>query len=300
MKKTRKVITLTAMLALSLSILSVGALGGREAPIAENLEITTYRGVSAGGQLKAVDPDGDVLRFEVTTPPVKGALTLEENGRFVYTPAEGKRGRDYFGFKAYDAAGNASGEGTVIIKIEKQKTKVTYSDMDGNGAYCAAAALAENGIFVGERIGGEYVFKPEAAVTRGEFLAMCLKLTDSDILSGVMTTGFADDGEIPAYLKPYVSTALLSGIISGYTDGVKTAVFNGENAISYPEAAVMLNRALALTDVSAQRHDSAIPVWAAQACANLSACRISDYSGEISLTRADCARLLYNAMKLAA
>jgi hypothetical protein len=298
MRKICNAIALCLAMVLSLSVLGVAALGSGAAPIAENLEISTYRNVSVGGQLMATDPDGDLLRFEVTTPPVKGELLLKENGSFVYTPGEGKRGRDYFGFKAYDAAGNSSSEGTVIIKIEKQKTKIAYSDMEGNGAHCAAIALAENDIFIGESIGGRHVFNPGAPVTRGEFLAMCMKLADSDILSGVITTGFADDGQIPAYLKPYVSTALLTGIISGYSDGLSTAVFNGGNAISYPEAAVMLNRALKLTDVRVENYQEAAPVWAAQACANLSACRISQYSEEPSLTRADCAGLLYNAMKL--
>ena len=170
--------------------------------------------------------------------------------------------------------------------------------MDGSGAYCAAIALAENDIFVGESIGGQYVFSPNDPVTRGEFLTTCLKLTGSDILSGVITTGFADDSEIPAYMKPYVSTALLTGVISGYSNGINSAVFNGDNYISYPEAAVMLNKALNLTDVSAESYGEAVPVWAAQACANLSACRISNYSDVPQLTRADCAVLLYNAMSI--
>ncbi|MFB0919728.1 MAG: S-layer homology domain-containing protein, partial [Oscillospiraceae bacterium] len=142
------------------------------------------------------------------------------------------------------------------------------------------------------------VFNPSAPVTRGEFLAMCMKLSDSDILSGVITTGFADDSEIPAYLKPYVSTALLTGVISGYSDGVNTAVFNSSNYISYPEAAVMLNKTLDLTNVNAETYGGAAPVWAEQACANLCACNISDYTDLPQLTRADCAKLLYNAMSI--
>ena len=298
MKKTCNVIALTLVFVLTLSIINVGAIGTGSAPIAENFEISTYRNVSVGGVLKATDPDGDMLKFEITTPPSKGEIELKDNGSFVYTPAKGKRGRDYFGYKAIDAAGNVSSEATVIIKIEKQKTKIAYSDMDGSGAYCAAIALAENDIFVGESIGGQYVFSPNDPVTRGEFLTMCLKLTGSDILSGVITTGFADDSEIPAYMKPYVSTALLTGVISGYSNGINSAVFNGDNYISYPEAAVMLNKALNLTDVSAESYGEAVPVWASQACANLSACRISNYSDVPQLTRADCAVLLYNAMSI--
>ena len=297
-RKTVNVIALTLMLVLTLGMIYVGAENKSAAPIAENLELMTYRNISVGGQLKATDPDGDILRFEITTAPSKGDIVLKDNGCFVYTPASGKRGRDYFGYKAVDNNGNMSSEATVIIKIEKQKTKIAYSDMGGNGAYCSAIALAEKNIFVGECLGGQYVFNPNQPVTRGEFLTMCLKLTDSDILSGVITTGFADDSEIPSYQKPYVSTALLTGVINGYSDGVNTAVFNGESYISYPEAAVMLNKALSLTDVNTSNYNNAAPVWAAQACANLSACRISEYSHENELTRADCAKLLYNAMSV--
>lgn len=297
-RKIVNVIALTLMLVLTLGMIYVGAENKGDSPIAENLEVATYRNVSVGGQLKATDPDGDILKFEITTSPTKGDIELKDNGCFVYTPADGKRGRDYFGYKAIDNKGNMSSEATVIIKIEKQKTKIAYSDMGGNGAYCAAISLAENDVFVGECLGGQYVFNPDKPVTRGEFLTMCLKLTNSDILSGVITTGFADDSKIPSYLKPYVSTALLTGVINGYSDGVNTAVFNGESYISYPEAAVMLNKALNLTDVNAEKYTAAAPVWAAQACANLSACRISEYSLENQLTRADCASLLYNAMSV--
>ncbi len=298
MKKISNIIVLTLILALSLSIMNFAALGAGTAPIAENLEISTYRNVAVGGQLKATDPDGDIIKFEITTPPSKGEIKLMDDGLFVYSPKSGKKGRDYFGFKAFDEEGNMSAEATVIIKLEKQKTKITYSDMEGSGAYCAAIALAESGVFVGECVGGQYVFNADAPVSRAQFLTMCLKLTDSDILSGVITTGFADDSEIPSYMKPYVSTALLTGVISGYSNGVNSAVFNGDNSISYPEAAVMLNKALKLTDVSAESYGEAAPVWAAQACANLSACRISEYTESPQLTRADCAELLYNAMNL--
>ncbi|MBP8639479.1 MAG: S-layer homology domain-containing protein [Oscillospiraceae bacterium] len=298
MKKTCNVIVLTLVLTLALSIINVGAIGTGAAPIAENLEISTYRNISVGGMLKATDPDGDVLKFQITTQPSKGEIELKDNGSFVYTPGKSKRGRDYFGYKAFDSTGNMSSEATVIIKIEKQKTKIAYSDMDGSGAYCAAIALAESNIFIGENIGGQYVFCPNSPVTRSDFLTMCLKLTDTEILSGVITTGFADDSAIPTYMKPYVSTALLTGIINGYSNGANTAVFNGDNYISYPEAAVMLNKALNLTDVSAESYGDTFPVWAAQACANLSACRISDYSDVPQLTRADCAMLLYNTMNI--
>lgn len=292
--------SICAIAALTVGIIAAGA-KSTGAPVAENLEITTYRGVSVNGQLKATDPDGDIMNFEITTEPNKGTITLGENGSFVYTPSEGKRGSDYFGYKAVDKDGNESSEATVIIRIRKQKTAVTYSDLNGNGAQYAAIVMAENGVFTGENLGGEYVFSPNRAVTRGEFLTMCMKVANVDVLTGVITTGFEDDYAIPSYQKPYVSTALLTGVINGYSNGYRTAIFNGDNNINYSEAAVMLNKVMQLSDVKSDNYLGIAPTWAVQACANLSACDISDcsYDGyEAVLTRADCAEMLINAMQV--
>ena len=284
---------------LSLSLMFIPALAGDNAPVAENLEITTYRGVSVDGRLSAVDPDGDVLAFTVTTPPTKGIVELGDNGSFVYTPHEGKRGKDYFGYVAVDSDGNRSQEATVIIKIAKAKTDVTYSDMEGNGAYYDALVLTEQGIFTGQQIGSSYVFSPDAAVTRGEFLTMCMELTGGKILSGVSTTGFADDDTIPTWQKPYVATALMNGTISGYSsDGAAT--FSGQAPITCAESAVMLSSILSVTNVSSFDTDSGTPVWAGQAVANLNACRILPvgFVSDAPLTRAQAAEMLVSAMDI--
>ena len=112
------------------------------APIAENFAFEPYRGVSFGGQLAAVDPAGATLRYEITAKPVKGSIELDDDGSFVYTPADGKRGKDYFGYKAIDAEGNRSQEATVIIKLVKCDSDVSYIDMVGSGRASRAMKLA--------------------------------------------------------------------------------------------------------------------------------------------------------------
>ena len=62
-------------------------------------------------------------------------------------------------------------------------------------------------------------------------------------------------------------------------------------------AGSMLDRALKLTKASTDEGGAAAPAWAEQACANLSACRIAEYRPNDALTRADCAVMLYNAMR---
>ena len=266
------------------------------APQAENLEITTCRDVSVGGQLNAVDPDGDTVQFHVTTQPVKGTVELQENGQFVYTPAAGKKGKDYFGYKASDALGNVSQEGTVIITISRRKAAVTYSDMAGSGEYLDAVTLAENGIFTGEKVGSVWLFEPERQVTRGEFLSMCMELADVKLLSGVVSTGFLDDSDIPGWEKPYVSTALMNGDVCGCAVS-GGAEFESSRPISRAEAAVMLNNISGFTDVSVTK-SAAVPDWAAQSVANLSSCSIirDGVSLTDTLSRAQAARMLVNAL----
>lgn len=268
------------------------------APVAENLELKTYRNVSVGGQLSAFDPDGDELSFEITTQPVKGGIELADDGSFVYTPGENKRGRDYFGYKALDAQGNYSQEATVIIKIEKQKKDVFYSELHGTGDEYAAVALSESGIFTGEQVCGEYCFYPDKEVSRGEFLSMCMALSGEPMFKGVMSTGYADDGSIPSWMKPYVATAALCGIKTENAYG-EAAAFDPAEPISLREAAAILDKALNVTQVSYIGFDADMDAELAQACANLSACGVLRSSAfESTLTRRDAAHMLAAAIEL--
>ena len=304
MKKLTIPASLLLVFALVLSLFAA-ANAADGAPVAQNLEINTYRGVSVGGRLTASNPRGEKLTFEITTEPVKGKLDLDEDGHFVYTPADGKRGKDYFGYKAIGADGKRSQEATVIIRIDKPQSRVTYADLSGESCACAAQRLAEADIFTGECLAGEYVFSPDAPVTRSEFLAMCMKVAGTDLLSGVRTTGFADDTEIDAWAKPYVSTALKCGIISGYAEDESCAVFGPERYISVAEAAAILDRAVELTDAveTWYSYDEALPVWAVQSAANVSSCGLLPYGCsfmDATLSRGEAAEMLCGAIDIVA
>lgn len=275
------------------------------APVAENLELSTYRGVAIGGRLSATDPDGDEVTFEITTSPGKGSIDLDTDGRFVYTPADGKRGKDYFGYKAVDSEGNRSQEATVIIRIQKQKSKITYTDTAAVGSAYAAVRLAEEGIFTGERLAGSYVFSPNRPVTRQEFLTMCMRLAGSEGLGGGRTTGFADDADIDAWAKPYVVEAVRNGIISGYATEDSAPVFRPNQPITVAEAAVMLDRTVGLTDAVAAwyGYEGALPAWALQSASNISACGLLPYGCSFSdstLSRGDSAQMLAAAIEILA
>lgn len=291
---------LTAAFSARAAGVAVTVVSLNSAPVAENIECTTYRGVSVSGSFKAVDPEGDELTFSVSADPKKGSVAVD-GGSFVYTPADGSRGKDSFTYVAVDSVGNSSEKATVTVAIKKQSTKVTYSDLRGSGIQYAATALAEKGVFSGEKVGDAWLFRPAEAVSRGEFLAMCMELCGARLREGVTRTGFYDDGEIPAWEKPYVATALMDKLISGTTNGEGRAVFAASDPVTFAEATVMLDNALEITDVSVPDDGGACPAWASQAVTNLSSCGVvTAGSGGVSapMTRADAAGMLLGAVSV--
>lgn len=300
MKKHSALAVLIAVLALTCVPLS-GPAAAREdavrlnsAPVAESMELETFRSIPVSGTFRCLDPEGDDVAYSVANEPKKGTVTVEGD-TFTYTPGEGKKGRDTFTYVATDEAGNVSNAATVTIHIKKQKTAVTYADMAGSDAWYAATVLAEEGVFVGENVGGAYLFHPDEPVTRGEFLVMCLKLTGAPILEDITRTGFSDDGDIPLWQKPYVTTAVMADFISGSVSPDGSIVFSPAEPVTFAQAAVMLNNAAGITDVAFET-DDATPAWAAQAVANLTSLDILPAGASpLTVTRADAAKMLLEA-----
>ena len=244
---------LTAALAMPAAALTLtNKEAANAAPIAEDLELTTYKGVAITGRFAAVDPEGDLVSFQVVDSPARGQITLDENdpAAFWYTPYEGKKGKDSFTYVAIDALGNTSEPAKVKITIQKQSTKVTYSDMSGDPGLYAALHLAEEGVYVGRQVGPLYCFDPEDTFTREEFLALAMAVAGETPLENVSLTGFYDDEGISAWAKGYVSAALVSGTVRGSQNEAGQAVFNPDAPITCAEAAVLIDRLLAVGAVT--------------------------------------------------
>lgn len=277
-----------------------------QAPIAENMSLSTYKNVPVTGYFQAVDGDGDPLTFQITRSPARGSIAAAEDGtnRFVYTPYENKIGKDSFTYVAVDSAGNVSNPGKVSIRIEKAATTVTYADMADHPAHKAAVRLAEEGIFVGEYVNGQYFFAPDTPVSRSRFLAMAMAAAGLAPLEQVTVTGFADDNAIPTWAKGYVSSALMAGVIHGTRNTQGQIVFCPDAPVTRAEATVMLNDLLGISDVAVQTWSSlgmqeeSHSHWASQAAANLTGAGIlragqsTPETMDTGLTRADVAEML--------
>lgn len=275
-------------------------------PTAEDGSLETYKNIAGSGTLSAADPEGKPLTYNLVKEPKRGSVELHEDGTFTYTPDKNKVGKDSFTYTVTDSGGNTSQEAKISIEILKPTDKATYADMDGDPDAFYAMWLKEAGLFTGATVGGNLCFEPEKTVSRGEFLVMVMKLVDAQADETGLTSGFSDEAATPVWLQPYIVSALGSGMISGVSseDGV---VFRPEAALSRAEAAVMLQNVLQLPaptakTVFSETDAEAVPAWAADATAALSAAGISlgDTAQADAVTRREVGKLLYEVSNLIA
>lgn len=276
------------------------------APTLENvpecyLQVSTHKNVTLYGTLPCYDPNGDVTRIEIVSYPENGTLRLTDKhtGEYTYTPTSGYSGKDSFVYVARDIYGNYSASKTVSLSVRKPTVSVKYSDMEGSRAYNSALCMAEAGIMSGTQVGSQTYFYPEGSVSRGEFTVMVMQAIGISEVTDLGKTVFADDAEIPEYMKDYIATAYELG----YVKGLQTEsglCFEATRNITRAEAAVMLGNILEISTptVLPTFKDSAdIPTWAAPSVYSLNSIGIlTPVGGSISateeLTRADAAEIL--------
>lgn len=276
------------------------------APICGSSDVCALSGIGVVKSLNFHDPDGDKVSLEISNYPKKGVVKPTESG-FVYTCLGNYEGKDSFSYTVTDEYGNVSDVATVNFTVRKPKTDIRYDDMNGHWGYTSAIKLTEMGLMDGSEADGQYLFNPDAPISRGDFLALALigaGLEDKMELGAVTT--FADDGEIPFNIKSYAAYAMNCGIVSGYKTDDGKSVFESSSEITRAEAANILSGILGeaqgfyelnFTDAAS------IPGWAKNSFASLVSLGIINGSPNGSLepqgklTRAQAAELLCNVMQ---
>ena len=266
------------------------------APIAEDSAVETYKNLPNEGSLKASDPEGQQLTYSLTRSPRRGSVELRADGTFLYTPKKNKVGTDSFTFTATDPAGNVSREATVTVNILKPGNSVQYTDTVGASCRFAAEWMKNTGVFVGEQIGGEFCFRENQEVTRGEFITMMVKSLNIPLDEDASYTGLSD--ETPSWLRPYLAAAMRAGLTAGIPLD-DTGALGVDETITGAEAAVMLQNALDLsvpTNTGDKSED--VPSWAAAALSAMAEGGIA-LKAEDRLNRGQVAQVLYQVSTLA-
>lgn len=246
--------------------------GEPEAPTARDAQLETWRNLPNTGTLRA--EGAGTLTFRLENRPRRGSVELNADGSFTYTPAKNKVGDDSFTYTVTDEAGRVSEPATVHVTIRKPTDARTFADLDRDDQF-EAIWLRETGLFGGELISDRLSFGPEKTVSRGEFLAMVMDLAGIDPAIGLQVSGFADAEEAPAWLRPYLASALRRGLIEGEQSpgGLR---FRPNDPITGSEAVALTARVF--------HTDAVIPAALTDA-------------PDAALTRKAAAELLYNSTK---
>lgn len=209
------------------------------------LSVSTHQNITLWGELPSYDPDGDPTEVEIVSYPEEGILRLTDpkTGAYTYTPTKGRTGKDSFTYVVRDMYGNYSAAATVSLRIVKPSTSVVFRDITDDPGYNAALSVIEAGLMSGFETPSGTEFRPELSVSRGEFLVMAMKAMDIEDPGKADTTVFADDKELTAEERNYVSAAYRLGHIKGEEqDGA--LCFFPDRPITRAEAAVILGRML--------------------------------------------------------
>lgn len=268
-------------------------------PIAVDLEHETYADLDLCGSLRGFDPEDDPISFKVLTKPEKGSLILD-GGTFFYYPS-GKTGSDSFTYAAVDSKGSVSAAASVSVTIHERPENsdtLTYADMENCSAHFAAVRLAEEGIMRGISMGTASFLEPEKAVSRAEFVSMISALADLSIPTAAVSTGMADDPDIPDWARPCIAAALAEDIAQGEKTTRGSMMFRAEDPVTLAEAAVMLDRLLDLPDEYLIK-DAGLPAWSAQSISNTVACGYFEKGADFGrpLSRSEAADVLFKAYK---
>ena len=295
-------ITILIMAAAIASSLSTASAAGN-IPIAQEIKAETYVEIPIEIELQAMDTDNDIVLYQLTEEPRLGTANIQGN-ILSYSPGA-KVGKDKFSYTVVDAEGNTAQAAQITIEVQKNRAKLTYSDMVSNPAHYAAIYLAEKGIMTGESIGGCSFFRPTQTVTRSEFIAMAASIAELPI-EPTEQTDFADDAGLSPWAKPFVSTAASSGLVNGYQTAGGLNEIRGQNPITLAEASVIINNLLTesmdgLQFTLADTHSDMD--WARSAISSLDRLDILSplttmQSDDSPITRQDACEMLYRAMRL--
>ena len=229
--KNRQILIIAVLLATVLAYAgligaaAVTAQAADNAPVVQPVTAQTCVDIAVEAELSATDADNDVVLYQLTEKPRLGTAKIE--GSTLYYAPGHKAGRDSFHYTAVDAEGNTAQPAAITIEIKKNKTGLTYSDMDGDPAHYAAIYLSQKGVMTGETIGSCAFFHPNRPVTRSEFIAMTAAAADLSV-EPTDQTDFADDSGLSAWAKPYISAAAANGLVSGYATVSGVSEIRGE------------------------------------------------------------------------
>lgn len=213
-------------------------------------------------------------------PSTPGPGTGTDNGSNPNTPGSGSSGGNSSGGGSNTGSGNTNGNNSGSNNNNSGTNSSNNGNTTGNGSSSTgnegtgttpvllkdisghwAESAIQAGITAGYISGySDQSFKPNATINRAEFITMLGRALGMN--NQVNNLTFKDVKNIPAWAKPYVSSAIEAGIVSGYADGT----FRADKQLNRAEVTTWMVRAAGLkvnANASLSFSDrKSIPAWA--------------------------------------
>ena len=189
-------------------------------PVAGDSTPTTPEDTELNGSVSSSDIDGDTGTYAAGTGPLHGALVLNPNGTYTYTPADDYNGPDSFTFTVADGNGGAD-QGIVSITVtpvndapvaaDSSETtsedtqlagSVSSSDIDLDAPTYAVVSGPTDGTLVLNPTTGAYTYTPNANDNGPDSFTFSV-----DDGAGGTDTGVVDINVIPVNDLPVCSAA---------------------------------------------------------------------------------------------
>lgn len=318
----RKFISLLTAFALIFSVVP-----GVLAETSSTVQVETKANTPVSIQLVGDETDSQTGTFTITVEPTNGSLSdlSESTGTVTYTPTEDYIGNDSFSYTFTPESGSASDEKLVEISVvadeatptptaepsptEEPENLLIYEDLGEHWASYSAGKLGELGIIVGETINGKHYFYPDKIMTRAEFALFLVHVLEinPEAMSWSENPGlFADEDQIPAWVRDEARAAKLAGIINGSElDG--QVYFLPNDTITRAEAVTMLNNAAMPTSYNNDDLPFAdadqIPSWAVTPIKNMVGWGLIDgfedntFRPDSTITRAQAIEMMWQLRK---
>lgn len=253
--------------------------------------MTLCRDYSLFGTLSASDPEGDLCTFFLVKAPEKGSVSIDGNC-YCYTPMDGKTGSDTFTYVAADSYGNYSAPADVTVNIVN--SAVLLKDMEGQKSGNAAAVLCRAAILKT----ADSCFYPNKKISRIDFLSSAMKACGTEFPSGQYQLNFSDCNSLTEEQIQSLGLAVRMGIVSGSQNKKGELCFRPDDAISGPEAALIVSRlsGVEMDDaLETSLETDSVPTWAIGSVNTMRNAIGYDCPSitASALTRADAASLLY-------
>lgn len=261
-------------------------------PVVSNATLTTVAGIPCEKELSVYDPDGDRCSLKIITYPSDGYVSVSQEGKVVYIPKEGFVGKDTMVFSAVDGFGGRSENAKLTISVEQNTLGSGFSDLLGVSGHIDAIRMCQNSVMVYKYCDGQYLFEPEKAVSKMDFLVMllCASGRENEVMA-VADTVAEDDEALSAGFKGYLAYALSKGVVR-----LDSGKFQPKKSITASEAAYMVSHLLSLP-VSGDREvfgQQTVPDWAVEPLCAVTAVGIMEKTVSVDkeLTKLEVASIL--------